>query len=273
MIFWQIEKPCLENMIYDQDTGQGYAGWCDRRNTLWMDERIKIKSTLIHSTLFRLLCNLWRDCEVHPDDAGERCVGHCPEVGGTVCQDGCLSRMSRARLNKEALHFRIHDKNIYELANMDINEPVWLAATGRSFLKTSNDCRRDFEEIRTRLKFLLDVGLDYLSLNRTSVSLSGGESQRIRLATQIGSQLVNVLYILDEPSIGLHQRDNLRLINSLKNCVTQATLSSWWSMTRIWCWRQTMWLIWDRRRPFGWRGSIPGTRNKCFRQKTLTLSI
>ena len=72
------------------------------------------------------------------------------------------------------------------------------------------------KEIRTRLKFLLDVGLDYLSLNRTSVSLSGGESQRIRLATQIGSQLVNVLYILDEPSIGLHQRDNLRLINSLK---------------------------------------------------------
>ena len=72
------------------------------------------------------------------------------------------------------------------------------------------------KEIRTRLRFLLDVGLDYLSLNRTSVSLSGGESQRIRLATQIGSQLVNVLYILDEPSIGLHQRDNLRLINSLK---------------------------------------------------------
>ena len=72
------------------------------------------------------------------------------------------------------------------------------------------------KEIRTRLKFLLDVGLDYLALNRSSVSLSGGESQRIRLATQIGSQLVNVLYILDEPSIGLHQRDNLRLINSLK---------------------------------------------------------
>ncbi len=129
----------------------------------------------------------------------------CPECKG-------------ARLNKEALHFRIHDKNIYELASMDINELYdWLQQVD-SFLEDKQRmiAAEILKEIRTRLKFLLDVGLDYLSLNRTSVSLSGGESQRIRLATQIGSQLVNVLYILDEPSIGLHQRDNLRLINSLK---------------------------------------------------------
>ena len=85
-------------------------------------------------------------------------------------------------------------------------------------------------EIRTRLRFLLNVGIDYLSLNRSSQSLSGGEAQRIRLATQIGSQLVNVLYILDEPSIGLHQRDNQRLIASLHQLRTQATQSLWWNM-------------------------------------------
>ena len=123
-----------------------------------------------------------------------------------------------ARLNKEALHFRIHDKNIYELATMDISELYDWVCHVEDFLEDKQRliATEILKEIRTRLKFLLDVGLDYLSLNRSSVTLSGGESQRIRLATQIGSQLVNVLYILDEPSIGLHQRDNIRLINSLK---------------------------------------------------------
>jgi len=122
------------------------------------------------------------------------------------------------RLRKESLYFRIHDKNIAELAEMDIAELTdWLNKVD-TFL---NDKQRIIateilKELRSRLQFLLDVGLNYLALNRSSQSLSGGESQRIRLATQIGSQLVNVLYILDEPSIGLHQRDNLRLINSLK---------------------------------------------------------
>ena len=122
------------------------------------------------------------------------------------------------RLNKEALHFRLHDKNIYQLSTMDIDELYdWLGKL-EPYLEDKQRiiANEILKEIRTRLKFLLNVGLDYLSLNRTSVSLSGGESQRIRLATQIGSQLVNVLYILDEPSIGLHQRDNVRLINSLK---------------------------------------------------------
>ena len=131
----------------------------------------------------------------------------------TVCPE-CKG----ARLNKEALHFRIHDKNINELANMDISELYdWLMKVDVYLSDKQKKISVEIlKEIRTRLKFLLDVGLDYLALNRSSVSLSGGESQRIRLATQIGSQLVNVLYILDEPSIGLHQRDNLRLINSLK---------------------------------------------------------
>ena len=129
----------------------------------------------------------------------------CPECGG-------------ARLNREALHFKIDGKNIAELADMDIKSLyAWLDGLEERL----NDKQRTIateilKEIRSRLGFLVKVGLDYLSLNRSSRSLSGGESQRIRLATQIGSQLVNVLYILDEPSIGLHQRDNRKLIESLK---------------------------------------------------------
>ena len=122
------------------------------------------------------------------------------------------------RLNREALSYRIWDKNISELASMDIVElREWLDEAEKHLDKQQQQIATEIlKEIRTRLDFLLDVGLDYLALNRQSASLSGGESQRIRLATQIGSQLVNVLYILDEPSIGLHQRDNERLIRSLK---------------------------------------------------------
>ncbi len=129
----------------------------------------------------------------------------CPHCNGT-------------RLNKEALSFRIADKNIAELANMQLDELYeWLASAEKQMDKRQRQIGAEIiKEIRTRLKFLLDVGLGYLALSRSSATLSGGESQRIRLATQIGSQLVNVLYILDEPSIGLHQRDNIRLINSLK---------------------------------------------------------
>lgn len=122
------------------------------------------------------------------------------------------------RLNQEALSYRIWDKNIAELADMDIDQLYeWLGETPAHLdSRQAKIAAEILKEIRTRLKFMLDVGLDYLALGRPSKSLSGGESQRIRLATQIGSQLVNVLYILDEPSIGLHQRDNERLINSLK---------------------------------------------------------
>lgn len=122
------------------------------------------------------------------------------------------------RLNREALSYRIWDKNIAELANMDISElRAWIDEAMEHLDSQQRAIATEIiKEIKTRLDFLLEVGLDYLSLNRQSASLSGGESQRIRLATQIGSQLVNVLYILDEPSIGLHQRDNERLIKSLK---------------------------------------------------------
>ena len=128
----------------------------------------------------------------------------CPECGGT-------------RLNKEALHFRIAGKNIAQLSSMDLSELYeWVSGVEEQMAPQQRRIASEIlKEIRTRLRFLLDVGLDYLSLSRSSATLSGGESQRIRLATQIGSQLVGVLYILDEPSIGLHQRDNIRLINSL----------------------------------------------------------
>ncbi|MDO5461384.1 MAG: excinuclease ABC subunit UvrA [Bacteroidales bacterium] len=130
----------------------------------------------------------------------------CPECGG-------------ARLNKEALHYRLADKNISELASMDITQlHAWLEELNSSLSEKQRTIATEIiKEIQSRIGFLLDVGLGYLSLNRSSASLSGGEGQRIRLATQVGSQLVNVFYILDEPSIGLHPRDNDRLINSLKS--------------------------------------------------------
>ena len=130
----------------------------------------------------------------------------CPECGG-------------ARLNKEALHYRLGDKNISELASMDLTQlHEWLKDIDSLLNEKQRAIAGEIvKEIQSRIGFLLDVGLGYLSLNRASVSLSGGEGQRIRLATQVGSQLVNVFYILDEPSIGLHPRDNDRLINSLKS--------------------------------------------------------
>ena len=122
------------------------------------------------------------------------------------------------RLNQEALHFYINGKNISELANMELSDLYeWISNVEEHLEDKQKQIAGEIlKEIRTRLKFTLDVGLEYLSLNRQSMTLSGGESQRIRLATQIGSQLVNVLYILDEPSIGLHQKDNRKLIHSLQ---------------------------------------------------------
>lgn len=134
-------------------------------------------------------------------------------VSSVVCPE-CHGQ----RLNKEALHYRINSCNIAQLAEMDISTLYqWFEGIEAKLSNKQQQIATEIlKEIRVRLHFLLDVGLNYLSLNRASGSLSGGESQRIRLATQIGSQLVNVLYILDEPSIGLHQRDNMKLINSLK---------------------------------------------------------
>ena len=139
------------------------------------------------------------------DDDEESVTATCPACKGQ-------------RLNREALSYRLWDKNIAELCEMDIDELYeWLGQVTEHLEEREKIIAREIlKEIRTRLKFMLDVGLEYLALGRQSSTLSGGESQRIRLATQIGSQLVNVLYILDEPSIGLHHRDNQRLINSLK---------------------------------------------------------
>jgi excinuclease ABC subunit A len=124
-----------------------------------------------------------------------------------------------ARLKKESLHFKVDGKNIFELACMDINHlQEWFDGLEDRLSERQNVIAKEIlKEIRARIVFLLDVGLSYLTLDRTAKTLSGGEAQRIRLATQIGSQLMNVMYILDEPSIGLHQRDNERLINALKN--------------------------------------------------------
>jgi excinuclease ABC subunit A len=124
-----------------------------------------------------------------------------------------------ARLKKESLHFKVDNKNIFELACMDIRTlQEWFTGLEDRLTERQNVIAKEIlKEIRARIVFLLDVGLSYLTLDRTAKTLSGGEAQRIRLATQIGSQLMNVMYILDEPSIGLHQRDNERLINALKN--------------------------------------------------------
>ena len=182
------------------------------------DERLKIDRSLVHtsSDYFVEYEGIVKYIQMMQEkDASATAQKWAEQFAKTdVCPE-CKGM----RLNKEALHFRLHDKNIYELASMDISELYeWLQGVEEHLdSKQKVIAQEILKEIRTRLKFLLDVGLDYLSLNRTSVSLSGGESQRIRLATQIGSQLVNVLYILDEPSIGLHQRDNVRLINSLKS--------------------------------------------------------
>ncbi len=147
-----------------------------------------------------------RSEEAAADLEAYRTLRVCPECEG-------------ARLKKESLHFKLGDKNIYELASMDISTlSDWFSTIETKLGERQNIIAREIlKEIRSRIGFLLDVGLNYLTLDRTSRTLSGGEAQRIRLATQIGSQLVNVLYILDEPSIGLHQRDNERLISALKH--------------------------------------------------------
>lgn len=147
-----------------------------------------------------------RGDEVGEDLENFRVLKTCPECFG-------------ARLKKESLHIKVDEKNIYELACMDISSlSNWFEGLESRLTERQNTIAREIlKEIRSRIGFLLDVGLNYLTLDRTAKTLSGGEAQRIRLATQIGSQLVNVLYILDEPSIGLHQRDNARLIAALKN--------------------------------------------------------
>lgn len=180
-------------------------------------ENIKISKHLVHTssdyfvTFEGIIKYLRTVIENDDSTAGQKWADQflatttCPECNGM-------------RLKRESLSYKIWDHNISEIANLDITElKEWLDHVEEHLDKQQRTIATEIvKELRARVSFLLEVGLDYLSLNRASASLSGGESQRIRLATQIGSQLVNVLYILDEPSIGLHQRDNERLIHSLK---------------------------------------------------------
>ncbi len=214
-IFWQIEA-ILEK--YECTLKSPIADIPDEAIDEIMngtDERLQIKNHSLGTNYFLNYDGILKYIEMQADtgaSATEQKWANqysksiaCPECKG-------------AKLRKESLHFRMHDKNIAELSAMDIVElSKWLENVEQFLSEKQKAIAVEIlKEIRTRLQFLLDVGLTYLSLNRSSQSLSGGESQRIRLATQIGSQLVNVLYILDEPSIGLHQRDNQRLIRSLK---------------------------------------------------------
>ena len=217
MIFWQIDALLKK---YDLDLKTPIEDIPEEAMTEILYgslENVRIEKELVHTTsdyfvsfdgIIKYLRNVMENDESTSgqkwaDQFLEEC--ECPECHGQ-------------RLNREALSYRIWDKNISELAAMDISElREWLDQVEDHLDHQQQQIAHEIlKEIRTRLDFLLEVGLDYLALNRQSASLSGGESQRIRLATQIGSQLVNVLYILDEPSIGLHQRDNERLIHSLK---------------------------------------------------------
>ena len=217
MIFWQLEALLEKYELTLKTPLKEFPDEALEEVLHGSDERIRIKSSLIHtsSDYFTTYEGIVKYIQMMQEkDASATAQKWADQFAKTATCPECQG----ARLNKEALHFRIHDKNIYQLASMDLNDLyTWLENVDEHLEDKQRKIASEIlKEIKSRIRFLLDVGLDYLSLNRSSVSLSGGESQRIRLATQIGSQLVNVLYILDEPSIGLHQRDNLRLINSLK---------------------------------------------------------
>ena len=217
MIFWQIDA-LLKKHNCDLKTPVKDIPKEAMDEVLYGSlEKLKIAKELVHTTSdyfvsFDGIIKYLRTVMENDDSsAGKKWAdqfiaeAQCPECHGH-------------RLNREALSYKIWDKNIANLAEMDINElKDWVDHVEEHLSEKQRTIAVEIiKEIRKRINFLLDVGLDYLALNRQSATLSGGESQRIRLATQIGSQLVNVLYILDEPSIGLHQRDNERLINSLK---------------------------------------------------------
>ena len=217
MIFWQIES-ILEKYDCTVKTPVKDIPQDAMSEILYGSlGNVRIDKELVHTSSdyyveFNGIIKYLRNVMEHDDSASAQkwadqflATTQCPECKGM-------------RLNRESLSYKIWDKNITELAQMDIAElREWLNVAPEHMDHQQQQIAAEIiKEIQTRLGFMLEVGLDYLSLDRPSASLSGGESQRIRLATQIGSQLVNVLYILDEPSIGLHQRDNERLIASLK---------------------------------------------------------
>ena len=216
LIFWQIEAICQKYGLTLKTPIQEIPEEAMDEIMNGTDEPLQIKGELLDTSRYFLSYEgvakyIMMQQEMDASASAQKWAGQFIKM--TVCPE-CKGQ----RLNQEALHYRIAGKNIAELAAMDISElKEWLdGLEDKLDGKQRTIAVEILKEIRSRLNFLLEVGLDFLSLNRSSGSLSGGESQRIRLATQIGSQLVNVLYILDEPSIGLHQRDNIRLIHSLK---------------------------------------------------------
>lgn len=217
MIFWQIDAICKKYGATIKTPIKQLPEEAMNEILNGTNERLVIENeTLATYNYFQTYEGLVKYIEMQQNDDASAAArkwsegffsrGVCPECGGD-------------RLNKEALHFFIDGKNIADLCRLDISDLYeWSCSVEDRLSPTQLLIAKEImKEIRSRLKFLVDVGLEYLQLNRASATLSGGESQRIRLATQLGSQLVNVLYILDEPSIGLHQRDNRRLIDSLKN--------------------------------------------------------
>lgn len=216
MVFWQVAAICekygctLDTPVVDLPD----EALSDILNGT--TERLVLKNdTLSTSNYFQTYEGLVKYIEsLQDEDSGRAARKWSGQwFSRAVCPECC-----GARLNREALHFFIDGKNIAELTRLDIGDLLeWAENVEDRLPPTSRIVAHEIlKEIRTRLRFMVDVGLEYLSLDRNSATLSGGESQRIRLATQLGSELVNVLYILDEPSIGLHQRDNRRLIDSLK---------------------------------------------------------
>ncbi len=217
MIFWQMEALLERHGVTMQTPLKDVPDEAIDEILNGSPERLRIPAATAHTTndYYIEYDGLIKYIQMMQDsDASATAQKWAEQFSKTdVCPD-CQG----ARLNREALHFRIAGKNIAELADMDIKDlREWILNIDDKLSERQKKIAPEIlKEIRERLQFLYDVGLEYLSLSRSSLSLSGGESQRIRLATQIGSKLVNVLYILDEPSIGLHQRDNLRLIRSLK---------------------------------------------------------
>ena len=217
LVFWQIEAICDKYGVTIKTPIKDVPEEALDEILNGTNERLTIKDHVLGSSsnFFMPYEGLIKYIEMqNSSDASSQSQKWAGQFVSVVQCDECHGM----RLNKESLHYRIDGKNIAELASMDIKTLYEWFADSDNFLseKQKAIAQEIIKEIKTRLKFLIDVGLEYLSLNRTSVSLSGGENQRIRLATQIGTRLVNVLYILDEPSIGLHQRDNVKLINSLK---------------------------------------------------------
>lgn len=217
MIFWQIDAICRKYGVDLKTPIKDIPAEAMNDILNGTQERLELntESGLTGISMFRTYEGLVKYIELQQSDEAS---AKAQKWSGQFYSRAVCPTCHGKRLNREALHFFIGGKNIADLAEMDIDALYeWVSEVEPRLTHQQQTIGHEIlKEIRTRLKFLVDVGLDYLSLNRNSATLSGGESQRIRLATQLGSELVNVMYILDEPSIGLHQRDNKRLIDSLK---------------------------------------------------------